>query len=161
MDASLTWSAMLVDGVPAPPGEVPFAVVASYDPIGEPPSYPPDHEGPPAMWSPVYQQLTVTGTIEIVGEVREVLSAGQAVDAMLSDTEFLNWLATQPSSAWSVVNVFLQNPGMGQGIVPAGPSWEIDVFREIDVPRNWAIGFVDAYSGRLLNVEYCNDPCDR
>ena len=32
-------------------------------------------------------------------------------------------------------------------IVPAGPTWEVDLFRENGVPRNWAIGFVDPTNG--------------
>jgi hypothetical protein len=47
------------------------------------------------------------------------------------------------------------------GIVPEAPSWEIDLFREIGVPRNWAIGFVDARTGDLVSVTYCDVPCDR
>lgn len=158
---SMTWSALLVKGVPALPGDVPFTLSIAHDPSGAPPSYPPGYKGPFAMWFPLYQQLTVTGTIRIVGDTPPVLSAGQAIDAMLSDGRFTNWLAKQRASTWSGANVFLQNPGKAQGIVPAGPSWDVELFREVGVPRNWAIGFVDAYSGEVLNLTFCNAPCSR
>ena len=45
--------------------------------------------------------------------------------------------------------------------MPAGASWEIDLFREIHVKRNWAIGFVDARTGKVRSVTFCNIPCDR
>ena len=158
---SMTWSALLVKGVPALAGDVPFTVAVAHDPSGAPPSYPPGYEGPLASWFKTYQQLTVTGTIRIVGDAPPVLSAGQAIDAMLSDQRFTSWLAKQPATTWSVANVFLQNPVKAQGILPAGPSWDVELFREVGVPRNWAIGFVDAYSGKVLNLTFCNAPCDR
>lgn len=158
MTGSMTWSALLVKGVPALPGEVPFTVSAAHDPSGAPPSYPPGYKGPIASWFKTYQQLTVTGTIRIVGDAPAVLSGGQAIDAMLSNQRFTNWLTEQPASTWSVANVFLQNPGKAQGIVPAGPSWDVELFREVGVPRNWAIGYVDAFSGKVLSLTFCNAP---
>ena len=155
---SMTWSALLVKGVPALPGDVPFTVSISHDPTGGPPSYPPGYKGPLAMWWPTYQQLTVTGTIRIVGDAPAVLSGGRAIDAMLSNQRFTNWLTEQPASTWSVANVFLQNPGKAQGIVPAGPSWDVELFREVGVPRNWAIGYVDAFSGKVLSLTFCYAP---
>lgn len=41
--------------------------------------------------------------------------------------------------------------------MPAGPAWEIDLFRE---PRNWAIAFVQPYTGEL-SLNFCNVPCGR
>ena len=158
---SMTWSALLVTGVPALPGEVPFTVSISYDPTGGPPSYPPDYKGPYGMLTPLYQQLTVPGTIRIAGDAPAVLSAGQAIDAMLSNQRFTNWLSRQPAKTWSNANVFLQPPGMAQGIVPVGPTWDVELFREVGVPRNWAIGYVDAFSGKVLNLTFCNAPCSR
>ena len=46
-------------------------------------------------------------------------------------------------------------------MMPKGPSWEIDLFREVDVPRQWAIGFVDPFDATVRSVTYCNAPCDR
>jgi hypothetical protein len=160
MSGSMTWSALLVKGVPALPGEVPFNVSVAHDPSGALPSYPPGYKGPIASWFKTYQQLTVTGTIRIVGDAPAVLSGGQAIDAMLSNQPFTNWLTEQPASTWSVANVFLQNPGKAQGIVPAGPSWDVELFREVGVPRTWAIGYVDAFSGKVLSLTFCVGPSE-
>jgi hypothetical protein len=161
VSASMTWTAALVEGVPALPGDVAFKVSVGHDPTGEPPSYPPDYEGPLRSWSKIYKQLTVDGTIQIAGDAPHVVTAGQALDSMLADRRFAAWLSEQPQDTWSVANVFLLNYGAAQGIVPAGPSWEIDLFRENGVPRNWAIGFVDPFTGELRNLTFCNAPCDR
>jgi hypothetical protein len=155
---SMTWSALLVKDVPALPGDVPFTVSIAHDPSGAPPSYPPGYKGPIASWFKTYQQLTVTGTISIVGDAPAVLSGGQAIDAMLSDRRFTNWLTEQPATTWSVANVLLQNPGKAQGIVPAGPSWDVELFREVGVPESWAIGYVDAFSGKVLSLTFCYPP---
>ena len=90
-----------------------------------------------------------------------ILSIGQAVDAMLGDQRFAVWLATMPARTWSGTNVFLSNNGKAEGIVPAGPSWEVDLFREVGVPRNWAIGFVQPFTGEVRKLTFCNAPCDR
>ncbi len=155
---SMTWSALFVKGVPALPGDVAFNVSIAHDPSGARPSYPPGYKGPLASWFQTYQQLTVTGTIRIVGDAPPVLSAGQAIDAMLSNQRFTNWLAEQPASTWNVANVFLQNSGKARGIVPAGPSWDVELFREVSVARNWAIGYVDPYSGKVLSLTFCYPP---
>ena len=161
LTASMTWTAQLVPGVPALPGVVPFTVSLAHDPTGGPPSYPPDYHGVRGLWFFLYRQLTVSGTIDIVGDRPVVVSAGQAIDAMLDDPRFATWLTQKPAATWSIANVFLQNAGEAQGIVPAGPSWDVELFREAGVPRNWAIGFVDAASGRVLSVTFCNEPCSR
>ena len=70
-------------------------------------------------------------------------------------------MAGKPSSTWSGVNVFLVNNGRAEGIVPAGPLWEVDLFRERGVPRNFAIGFVDAYTAEVRGLNFCNEPCNR
>jgi hypothetical protein len=157
----LTWTAEIVAGVPALPGDVQLDLVAGHDPEGEPPSHPPGQRGPIASWFRTWQRLEVNATIRIVGDAPRILSLGEAVDAMLGSRHFQSWLALQPKRTWSGTNVFLQNNGKAEGIVPAGPSWEVDLFREIGVPRNWAIGFVDPTSGKVLSLEICDDPCLR
>ncbi len=142
-----TWTAMLVDGVPALPGPVILRVRVGYDPTGN-------------GKFKTYEQLAVDRRILIVGAPK-VLTAGEALDALLDDQRFSTWLSEQPKETWSTANDFLLNYGVGQGIVPVGPSWEIDLFREIGVPRNWAIGYIDPYTGELRNLTFCNDPCDR
>ncbi len=159
--ASVTWKAELVKGVPAPPGDIPVNISVGHDPSGEPPSYPPDYKGLISGWYRTYEQLTVEGVIRIVGDAPKIVTAGQALDSMLADRKFAAWLSGKPKGTWSGANLFLVNYGGAQGIVPAGPSWEIDLFREIGVPRNWAIGFVDPFTAKLSNLTFCNHPCDR
>lgn len=157
---TLAWRAHLTEGIPAEPGSASFVVSVGHDPEGEPPSYPPDYEGPLGSWFKTWKQLSVEGTIDIVGDRAPVLSGGQAIDAILGDQRFANWLAEMPSSTWSGANLFLQGGG-GGGIVPPGPSWNLDLFRESGVPRNWAIAFVDPFTGDVLGFHTCDVPCDR
>jgi hypothetical protein len=156
---TLTWTAELVRGVPALPGDVPVRVEVAYDR----PNPVPTPNCDPICGSTVllWKGLTAEGSIRVAGDAPGVVTAGQALDALLADARFAAWLPLQPSSTWSNANLFLQSSPDGGGIVPPGPSWEIDLFREMGVPRNWAIGFVDAFSGEVRNIEFCNDPCDR
>jgi hypothetical protein len=155
------WTASYVTDLAALPGTIPFTISISHDPTGGPPTYPSGYHGPLASWTYEYTQLTILGSMAIVGPAPPVVSAGQAIDALLSLSRYQAWLEAQPASTWSNANVFLQSRSKAEGIVPAGPSWEVDLFRERGVPRSFAIGFVDANSGKVLNVSYCNNPCNR
>jgi hypothetical protein len=161
-------SAEIVDGVPALPGEVPLEISLLHDPVEPAPTptrEPPGSGGPlhggGLSIGPTWSQLVVRTSVTVAGDAPHVLSLGEAADAMLDDRRFAAWLATMPARTWSVSNLFLQNNGKAEGIVPAGPTWEIDLFREIGVARNWAIGFVDPFSGEVRNLTFCNVPCDR
>jgi hypothetical protein len=143
---SLLWKADLVKGVPAPPGDIPVHVVV---------------RGDPSVASPTYQDLAVDGVVHVVGEAPQILSAGQALDRMLADRKFATWLAKQPKGTWSNAHAFLEHRDVAQGIVPAGSHWDVELFREIGVGRNWAIGYVDAFTGKVSNLTFCNNPCDR
>jgi hypothetical protein len=160
-NASFLWTADLVKGVPALPGEIAISVHVGHDPSGPPPSPPPGYTGVIGSWVKVYRQLTWTATIRIEGAAPRVLTPGQALDVMLADARFVTWLSEQPASTWSTANLLLLDQGPAQGIVPAGPLWEVDLFREMGVPRNWAIGFVDPFTGRLRGLTICDIPCDR
>jgi hypothetical protein len=151
---SITLAAELTPGVPALPGDMPFTVIVFHDPGPMP-------TGPCPCPRPPEQQLTVSGTITIAGVAPRILSEGEVVDAMLSDARFAEWLTKEPQSTWDIANLSLETQPGAQGIVPNGPSWRIDLFREIGVPRHWAIGFVDPFSGELLNLAFCNIPCAR
>lgn len=141
--ASMTWTAAFVKGVAALPGEVPIDV------------------GLTSTAPPSAEQLTVQGTIRIAGEPPKMVTEGEALDAMLADRRFVGWLSEQPTSTWSVANMLLTNFRTATGIGPAGSFWEIDLFRENGVRRNWAIGLVDPLTGELRTLTFCNAPCDR
>jgi hypothetical protein len=166
LTTALTWTPALVTGIPARPGDIPFRVTVSHQasdppPSGASPTPTTMPSGPAGSRVDLYQGLSVDGTLHVVGDVEPILSAGQAIDTILDSHRFTAWLARQPKRTWSGANVFLVNYQDAGGIVPAGPHWEIDLFREVGVPRNWAIGFVDAFTGKLSKLTFCNDPCDR
>jgi hypothetical protein len=154
--SSLAWKAEIVAGVPALAGPVPFTVHVGYDRQNGPLSYAPDYKGPLT-----YKQLIVKGVLEVDGTARTLASLGEVIDSVLADARFTKWLAEDPQSTWSNANLFLMSQPKAQGIMPAGPSWELDLFKEIGVPRHWAIAFIDPFDASVLSVTYCNVPCDR
>jgi hypothetical protein len=159
--SSLPWKAEIVAGVPALAGPVPFTVLVGYDRQNGPPSYPPDYKGPRGSWFPIYKQLIVKGVLEVEGTARTLAGPGEVIDSILADAKFTKWLAEDPPSTWSNANLFLTSPPKAQGILPAGPSWELDLFKEVGVPRHWAIAFIDPFDASIRSVTYCNVPCDR
>jgi hypothetical protein len=161
VESQIVWPASLVKGVPALPGDVPFTITFMGLP-GYPPAFPTRPPGQPVgtiAWTPDPSMLHVAGHIEIVGQAPKLLSKGQVIDAALTNPQFANWLAEEPSSTWSIINVALQNDGP-TAYMPAGPSWLIEVFRERGVPRNLALAFIDPYTG-ALQMNTCESPCSR
>jgi hypothetical protein len=144
---TLEWSAEIVEGVPALSGLAPFTIGTTYD-------------AKPRGKILIGKELEVSGHLPIVGSARRTLSAGEALDVLLSDPQFSTWLAERPSRTWTNANLFLQSSPTDNGILPAGPAWEIDLFREQGVPRHFAIAFVQPFTG-ALRVNYCDIPCDR
>jgi hypothetical protein len=161
LSRSLSWTAEIVAGVEALPGPVPFTISAGYDQQNGPPSYPPDYDGPHGSWTPIFKALTVEGQLQVVGQGRVLLHAGEIIDAVLADKKYAEWLAQRPAKTWSNANMFLVSSPTGEGILPKGPAWDIDLFREVGVPRHWAIAFIDPFDARLISVHYCDIPCDR
>jgi hypothetical protein len=161
LTSKMSWKAEIVSGVNALAGAVPFTVSVGYDQQNSAPSYPPDYNGPLVSWMPLFKALTVSGSVEVVGEGKALAGPGEIIDAALADTAFFAWLSKRPAKTWSNANLFLTSSPRAQGIVPKGPAWELDLFREIGVPRNWAIAFVDPFDASLISVHYCNVPCTR
>lgn len=146
LHAATPWRAELVDGVPAAVGDVTLTVRVAYRESG--------------MEEAPYQPLVATTTLVVSDGEEGPISAAQALDAVLSEKKFAVWLRAAPSSSWTAANVFLQNLGSGDnGIVPAGPSWEVDVFRAVDGARQWAIAFVDPATGQVRSVNLCEREC--
>jgi hypothetical protein len=144
--ATILWRAELVEGVPASPGDVTITVRAAYRDA--------------AAERAAYLPLIVSATVVVTDGEKAPISAAQALDAVLADADFGGWLRTAPSSTWTSANVFLQNLGPGDnGIVPDGPSWEVDVFRNVDGTRQWAISFVDPGTGQVRSVNLCDKEC--
>jgi hypothetical protein len=142
----LTWSAEIVPGVPAVPGAAPFSIIVSHD----------QRLAGGGMIQA--ETLQATGTITIGDGATRALSAGQALDAVLADAAFAKWLAKQPRKSWVNANLFIQPRAFGVAVLPDVPYWDVELYRE---PRNWAVVYVDAISGKVLRRSFCNIPCDR
>jgi hypothetical protein len=158
--STMVWPAEIVAGVPALAGKVSFKVSVGYDrqDVATSSSV---LAGGQALINRSYKQLSLEGSVEVVGVGPRIVTAGEAVDALLEDQAFAAWLAAQPRPTWTNANLFLSSSPKAQGIVPAGPSWEIELFPESNAPRHWAIAFVDPFDASVRSVTYCNVPCDR
>ncbi len=154
---TLTWPAEIVSGVPAMDGRVAFRILVAYDKVLHHPVQPSPTTGPrPGAGVTVTESfLWIDGHLEIAGAGPPLLSAGQAIDVLLANVGFRQWLGERPESTWGG-DLFLQ-AGLGEGIVPKRPSWTIELFW---VPREWVIAYVDPFDGELLGVNYCRAPCD-
>jgi len=155
------WKADLALGIPVLPGRVPFSVGANFELQNGLPSFPPDYDGPRGSWAALYKSVGISGVIEVEGSRPTVLGPGEAIDDLLDDSGFVAWLDEEPSSTWSVINLFIEDNRNPDGLLPIGVFWEIDIFREMAVPRHWAIALVDAIDGGVRDAFYCDVPCDR
>ena len=158
--STIVWPAEIVAGVPALAGNVPFKVAVSYDRQDEATSSS-ALAGGLGLISRNYKQISVEGSVEVVGIGPRIVTAGEAVDALLEDQGFAAWLVAQPRPTWTNANLFLSSWPKAEGIVPAGPSWDIELFPDLNAPRHWAIAFVDPFDASVRSVTYCNVPCDR
>jgi hypothetical protein len=144
---TLTWSAELVAGVPAEPGEYPFSIRVLYD------------QQALAGGMIHAETLEVEGPIVVGAGQEGSISPGDAIDVALDDATFAAWLGKQPASSWENANLFLQPGGINTGnAIPAVPYWDVELYR---TPRNWGVVLVDALDGTILKTDFCNDPCDR
>jgi hypothetical protein len=157
---TMVWPVEIVAGVPALAGNVPFKVSVGYDRQDAATSSS-AVAGTRALINRSYKQLSVEGSVEVVGIGPRIVTAGEAVDALLEDQGFAAWLVAQPRPTWSNANLFLSSWPKAEGIVPAGPSWDIELFPDLNAPRHWAIAFVDPFNASVRSVTYCNVPCDR
>jgi hypothetical protein len=144
-ESKLAWTAELESGVPALPGDVPLTIA-----LMGPPGYPPTHVlqreeegyGPGAAIG----ELNVTASIQVVGPAPKMVSKGEAVDAVLADPTFAKWLAEQPKSTWSGINLYFD-------FLYSNPVWWLDVFRG-DTDRTTARAFIDPFTGKA-GITYC------
>jgi hypothetical protein len=150
--STLVWTAELVTGVPAVPGDVQFKISL----LGPPPPLPsgalPGMEFPATI-------LELSGDMHVVGQAPAILSKGQAIDAALADPRLAMWLTEQPQTTWSDVNMLLAEPG-DTFSGAAGPLWELAVFRENGVPRNFLQAVIDPFTGHV-QLDICESPCSR
>jgi hypothetical protein len=152
------------DGLTLAPGEstggnMRWTAAITYDPPVLPSTGPCD--GPCSSTIVLWKGFSADGSLSVTGDTPPMLAAGEAIDKLLEDREFMSWLRQMKSSTWSNVNVFLWSSTVDGPVLPRGPFWDIELFREMGVPRNFALAFVDPFSGALKHIEYCNEPCDR
>lgn len=157
---TLSWRPEIVAGVAALPGPISFSITAGIDPQSEVPSYAPDYADPKAAFAQTYISISVPGELTIDGSAPNVISAGQAIDALLADGKFSGWLDEQEPGTCNDVNLFLYGNDAG-GNLGKGPAWEIDLFCLTGVPRHFAIASIGAVSGALQALDFCDDPCVR
>lgn len=84
--ALVTWTAQIVEDVPALPGDVPITVGVSYD---RPDPLPAPVCNPLCGLRVIpWKSLAANGVIRVAGAPPPILTAGQAVDALLADARF-------------------------------------------------------------------------
>jgi hypothetical protein len=149
IEETLSLPTDLVEGVPAAPGRYELEVLFLYD------------RQPLAGGMVKYEELRLTSDFTAVGQIPAVVSGAQAIDAMLAEPRFGAWLAQLPSTTWTNANLFLEHGDGQSNVVPKGTTWSVELFRENGVPRNWAIGHVDPFTGAVRNLTFCDNPCDR
>ena len=148
IEETLSLPTDLVEGVPAAPGSYQLEVLFQYDPRN-------------AGGLLNHEQLRLTDDFTVEGPIPAVLSGAQAIDSMLAEPRFAAWLARMPSTTWTNANLFLEH-GDGQGnVVPKGTTWSVELYRQNGVPRNWAMGHVDPFTGEVRNLTICEIPCAR
>ena len=93
-----------------------------------------------------------------MGDGPALAGPGEVIDAVLENEKYAEWLAGQPAETWSNANLYLA-AGRTDGFDPEVPTWNLDLFVEIGVPRQFAIAFIDPFDASILLIQYCDDPC--
>lgn len=136
---------------------LPYTITVGIDRQNDPPPIEPGFTGIPPHFFPIYRQITATGELTIDGPPTHPLTAGQAIDRLLSDGRFAGWLRAQAPDSCETANLFLDNDRPPE----QGTVWHIELFCETGVPRHFAFASIDAFSGELRRLDICDDPCDR
>ena len=135
---------------------VSFSINVDLDPQNSPPPIEPGFTGIPPRFFPEYRHLTASGELTIEGRPAAVLSAGQAIDALLDDERYTAWLETQELPTCRSANLFLDS---GQE-VEAGAAWYIQLFCETDIERHIGAARVDAATGEIKRLQLCDEDCE-
>lgn len=160
VESTLVAQASLVEDVPALEGPVPIMLTTAWLSNEEGGPSPEGSDGVPGGRTVLYSPLTLDLSVDLQGESEGLASLGEVVDAALADPEFMRWLDQRGPETWANANLFLIHVDETSGIVPAGSWWELDLFREVGVPRDSAIAFIDPKGATLRSVSYCEAPCD-
>ena len=160
LSATFQWSGGYGSNLPVLPGEVTYRASIGYDRLNGPPTYPPGYTGVRGSWTAIYNQLGIEGRITVEGPQPSIVSAGQAIDAALADPRFASFLDAQEPDTCDLVNLIFWDTSP-EGPLPPGSSWDVELFCETGVPRNFVIVHVDALTAEVKEVDVCDVPCDR
>jgi hypothetical protein len=148
-----------VKGVPIVPQTADVKVSIGYDLQNPPPSYPPDYSGPRGGYVPIFHQIAIETKLTIGGTGPTLITAGEAIDAALSNSDFANFVERAPASTCGGnVNLYLTD-NEGAGDLPAGPAWMVESL--CDSPRQFRILAIDPFTGAITAAIKCDVPCDR
>ncbi|HJP89554.1 MAG TPA: hypothetical protein VJ850_11020 [Candidatus Limnocylindrales bacterium] len=143
---------------------MPFSMTVNLDPQ-KPLPPPPTGNGIPGHFFQEYRQVSASGTITIAGKHTAVLSAGQAIDALLEDGRTTEWLEEQDLPTCQTANLFIDNDTAPEGNATAAPLvleavWFIELFCETDTERHFVAARVDAATGEIRRFEACDKGCE-
>ena len=135
---------------------VAFSISVDIDLQNERPTAEPGYSGIPPRFFPTYRHLTVEGVLMVDGPPTDLLTAGEAIDLLLENDDFVRWLRDQPAGTCQTANLFLTDRSPPDGAT----WWLINLYCETDVPRHWVAGWVNAETGETKPLEFCDDPCE-
>jgi len=160
LKTALVWSAELAPGVEAPSGRV--RVEAELDLIdgGSATDEVAAGDNPTPIRPIPLTSLTAEGDLQVTDGSSKTISASQALDAVLANAKFDEWLSTRPVDTWSGVNIYMTGPDTTPGD-SRPPAWTVEVFREAEgAPRDFSIARVNPTNG-TVSLDVCAVPCDR
>lgn len=146
--ALFRWSGEFNDGLPTLPGQVQYRASVSVARLNQPPN------------GQDFTAITAEGIVTVAGTRPGYVSAGEAIDAALSNTRFAKFVEAQPEGTCEIANVYLTNwpPGVYS---PPGPSWNVELLCATGVPRHFARISVDPVTAEVKGVDICRNPCWR
>jgi hypothetical protein len=131
-----------------------FSITSQIDRQNDPPTIEPGYTGIPPRFFPIYTSLVAQGVLAIDGPASDLLTAGEAVDVLLENEEFVTWLNDQDPGSCMSANLFLTDgPPPDYEYV----AWLIDLMCE---SGHDGLGWVDAETGDIVRLEGCEPACD-
>ena len=135
---------------------IPFSITIDLDRQNSPPPIEPGFTGIPPRFFPEYRQLTANGELTLEGRPAAVLTAGQAIDALIEDGRYTTWLAAQDLPTCRSANLFLEDAQPPD----EGATWYISLYCETDEERHFGRAQVHAATGEVRRIEFCDEDCE-
>ena len=113
--------------------------------------------GFPPRFFPIYTSLVAEGVLAIDGPATDLLTAGEAIDVLLANQEFVTWLNDQDPGACPAANLFLTDgPPPDYEYV----AWLIQLMCEAGGRSYDGYGWVDAETGNIVRLKVCETECE-